>query len=142
MAGRRVAEQFFQHVNAAHDGRGVDAVGRGGQESALSNQAAAIAALERDPLERVALDALDAVMKGELTIEEGVVGIEEFARRQVLIEYVPEKHFRLGAHGGLEVVAIVLQKISRRRHGADVVEIQPAPHESAGRIGRTSDPPT
>ena len=68
-------------------------------------------------------------MKGELTVKEGVVGIEEFARRQILIEYVAEKHFRLGAHGGLEVVAVVFQKIRRRRHGADVVEIQPTPHE-------------
>ena len=68
-------------------------------------------------------------MQGEFAVEKGIISVQKFARRLVVIEYVPEEQFRFSAHSGLEVVAVEHQKFRGRWHGADVVEVQPATHK-------------
>lgn len=80
---RRVAEEFLLHIDAAHDGRGVHAIGRGGEERGLGEQAAAFAFGQRHLAKLDALQRWQAVVQREFAIQKGVVGGEEFAWRQI-----------------------------------------------------------
>jgi len=70
-----------------------------------------------------------AIVESEFAIQEGVVGSEELAWRQVFVEDVAEEHLGLGAHGGVYIVPKEADEVGGDGHLADVIEVQPEADE-------------
>ena len=98
----------------------------------MAEDAAACGFWEIDFAEFGALDSRDAVVFGKFTVEEAVVGGEEFVEWEVLLKEVGEEMLGFLAHGAFEIVAVVVSEISGGRHFTDVVEFEPDAEEVAG----------
>ena len=84
-----IAEQSFQNIDSAQDGRSNGSVGGHLQHRRLG-QDASIGTLrrKRSAFETSSLQIVDAIVPGQSFVEKGVVGIDDIRRRPVVDDQV------------------------------------------------------
>ena len=85
--GRRRAQQLVENPLASQDGRRARGVGRNAEDRCLRDDAAALFAIELDALERLAVNAADAVIARQRPIQKGEAAVDEVENAAILTKH-------------------------------------------------------
>lgn len=125
--GRFGAEESVQDEDAAHDGRGVGAVGGDFEDAGVGEDAAAFAIVrEGDFLDVEAGDAGDVVVVSEASIEHGEVALDEVGGAEVLGDEFGDEAAGFAEHGVEEESVVFGVKLFVWRGEVDLSEVEPA----------------
>ena len=120
---RSVVEEFIHYVNSPNNRRGVHAIRRGCQKTAMPKDSTARFMRENYLAEMIPLEPRHSVVLCQFTIQKTVIGGKKLARGEVFLEDMPEEMLGLLAHGFLQVIPVIAYEVPRWRHLADVIEL-------------------